>query len=43
MVSPLLSPPSPSSLSQWDQPVPPDWQHGGGWGQQRMVLIAGLE
>lgn len=28
---------------RWDQPVPPDWLHGGGWGQQRMLLMANLE
>lgn len=28
---------------QWDQPVPDDWQAGGGWGQQPIVLMAGLE
>ena len=28
---------------QWDQPVPQDWLAGGGWGQQPMVLMAGLE
>ena len=27
----------------WDQPAPADWQHGGGWGQQRMLLMAGIE
>ena len=27
---------------RWDQPVPPDWLHGGGWGQQRMILASGL-
>lgn len=28
---------------QWDQPVPAEWESGGGWGQQPMVLMAGLE
>jgi hypothetical protein len=26
----------------WDRPVPADWLPGGGWGQQRMVLMAGI-
>ena len=32
-----------SAEPAWDRPVPADWQHGGGWGQQRMALIAGIE
>ncbi|PRW60368.1 hypothetical protein C2E21_1188 [Chlorella sorokiniana] len=35
----VLATPEP----QWDQPVPDDWQAGGGWGQQPMVLMAGLD
>ncbi len=27
---------------QWDQAMPADWVHGGGWGTQRMVLLSGL-
>lgn len=26
----------------WDRPAPPEWQPGGGWGQQRMALMAGI-
>lgn len=26
----------------WDQPIPADWVHGGGWGTQRMVFFSGM-
>ncbi|KAL4422471.1 hypothetical protein ABPG75_008668 [Micractinium tetrahymenae] len=42
----LLHGPLAEALGQpepaWDQPAPPDWQHGGGWGQQKMAVMAGL-
>ena len=37
-VAAALAAPQPA----WDRPVSPEWMHGGGWGQQRMVLMAGL-
>ena len=44
---PMLTQPLHQALRapepRWDQPVPPNWLHGGGWGQQRMLLMAGLE
>jgi hypothetical protein len=27
---------------RWDRPAPRDWVPGGGWGQQRMVLMSGI-
>lgn len=27
----------------WHEPMPSDWVHGGGWGQQRVVVFANLE
>ncbi|KAL4436074.1 hypothetical protein ABPG77_005522 [Micractinium sp. CCAP 211/92] len=42
----LLHAPLADALAQpepaWDRPVPPDWEHGGGWGQQKMAVMAGL-
>lgn len=41
-LTPVLSA-GPLVCLQWDQPVPGDWEAGGGWGQQPTVLMAGLE
>lgn len=42
----LLHAPLAEALAQpepaWDRPVPPDWEQGGGWGQQRMAVMAGV-
>ncbi len=27
---------------RWEDAMPPNWVHGGGWGMQRMVLFSGL-
>ncbi|GAB4822546.1 hypothetical protein N2152v2_009592 [Parachlorella kessleri] len=42
----LLGMPLGQALQQpeprWEDAMPPNWVHGGGWGMQRMVLFSGL-
>ena len=43
----LLAAPTRAALAapepRWEAPRPPDYVPGGGWGQQRMALMNGIE